>query len=292
METKKILFVTRFNELRFDALTSLLDLRKASYNHVVFLTVIESGKVAMRSGAGYDKTEEIKLREKANIRFIDWAENLFEQGMEVGVHILVGSFVGKLIEVAEKEKPDLIVIGRSKKSKLEQFYSGSDITEIVQRTSVPIFIYKYRAQKGNKPVHPFAKPLLAEDWSPATKKAVELLKELHEIIERVHLVHVADDKELKSPSAMGIQKTRKDTMKQLEDTCDILEEKGIDAKPHVYIGDTADEIEKAAAECEATMIIVGTSSKSSWRERLIGSTPKKLAEKSTFSTLLISAPGE
>lgn len=95
MEIKKLLFVTRFNHLRFDALLSLMDLKKAALNHVVFLNVIEREKVAMRRGKGYEKSAEIRLREKANIRFIDWAETLFEQGMEVGVYIVVGSFAAR-----------------------------------------------------------------------------------------------------------------------------------------------------------------------------------------------------
>ena len=76
MNIKKLLFATQFEVLWFDALHSLLDLKAADLNHVVFLNVIEREKVALRRGSGYQKKEEIKLREKANIRFIDWAETL------------------------------------------------------------------------------------------------------------------------------------------------------------------------------------------------------------------------
>ena len=83
MEIKKLLFVTKFEELCFDALNSLLSLRRADLDHVVFLNVIERDKVAMHRGSGYSKEEEVKLKETANIRFIDWAESLFEMGLEV-----------------------------------------------------------------------------------------------------------------------------------------------------------------------------------------------------------------
>jgi len=53
MDIKKLLFVTKFEELGFDALQSLLSLRKASLNHVVFVNVIERDRVAMHRGAGY-----------------------------------------------------------------------------------------------------------------------------------------------------------------------------------------------------------------------------------------------
>ena len=81
MKIKKLLFVTKFEELGFDALQALLILRQAGLEHVVFVNIIERERVAMRRGTGYSKEAEIRLRETANIRFIDWAENLFEQGM-------------------------------------------------------------------------------------------------------------------------------------------------------------------------------------------------------------------
>ena len=79
MEIKKLLFVTKFEELGFDALQSLLTLTNAALDHVVFVNVIERDRVAMRRGVGYHKEEEIRLRETANIRFIDWAEELYER---------------------------------------------------------------------------------------------------------------------------------------------------------------------------------------------------------------------
>ena len=52
---KKMLFVTDFQELWFDALQSLMDLRKAGLDHIVFLHVIRRDQVAMRRGKGYLK---------------------------------------------------------------------------------------------------------------------------------------------------------------------------------------------------------------------------------------------
>jgi len=287
MNIKKLLFVTKFEELWFDALQSLLDLRKADLNHVVFLNVIEREKVALRRGTGYQKKEELKLREKANIRFIDWAENLFEQGMEVGVYIVVGGMVKQVSSAAQKEMADLIVIGREKKSKIEKLLTGSDITEIIRRTSLPVLVYKYLPPQGNSSEQPFARPLLATNWSPASQRAVEYLRPLKQVVEQVNVIHVADEKSLQSASAMGIQKTRKETRKKLEMICDTLEADGLKARAHVYIGDTVDQIEKAARECQATMIIAGTPGTDSWKERLTGSIPQALADDSVFPTLLI-----
>ncbi len=287
MEIKKLLFVTKFEELCFNALQSLLSLREAALDHVVFLNVIERDKVAMQRGTRYRKDEEIKLREPANIRFIDWAENLFELGMEVGAYIAVGSLVSQVIKAAEKENSDLIVIGRSHKGVLEQLYSGSDVTELIRRTDTPVLVFKHMSEDVKTLEKPFERPLLATDWSPASLKAVEYLKSLQSVIKEINVIHVAGEKELRSSSAMGVQKTRKETRKKLDEICDIFEAEGINARPHVYIGDPIQEIETAAREYQATLIVAGSSGKAAWLERWIGSIPRTLAEKSIFPTLLI-----
>lgn len=55
MKIRKLLFVTDFEELWFDALQSLMDLRKAGLEHVISLHVIEKEKVAMQSGCWLSK---------------------------------------------------------------------------------------------------------------------------------------------------------------------------------------------------------------------------------------------
>jgi nucleotide-binding universal stress UspA family protein len=262
-------------------------LRKSALEHVVFVNVIERDRVAMRRGKGYNKDEEIRLREAANIRFIDWSETLFEQGMEVGVYIVVGSLVPKVIEATQKEDADLIVIGRSHKGVLEHLYSGSDVTELLRRAWTPILVYKQLSETTISVEEPFERPLLAIDWSRGSLRAVEYLKVLKDTVQEVHLVHVADEKALKGPSAMAIQKTRKEARDKLEKICEEFEAAGIKAREHVYVGDPDDEIEKAAKDCQASMIVLGSSAKAAWVEKFVGSTPRKIAEESIYPTLLI-----
>ena len=286
MKIKKLLFVTKFEKLCFNALRSLLNLTKADLEHVVFLNIIEKDKVAMHRGVGYQKEEEIRLRETANIRFIEWAESLFEQGLEVGVYITVGSVVSQINIAARKEEADLVVIGQPDKGVLEQLYSGSDVSELIRRSSVPVLVYKYISDNRKTPEKPFNRPLLAIDWSPASMKAVKYMTELENVIQEIHLVYVAGEKDLKG-SAMEIQKTRKDARQKLDQICDVFEDKGVEARSHVYIGDPVQEIERAAQECRASLIVVGSSGKAAWVERWIGSTPRKIAEKSEYPTLII-----
>ena len=286
MKIKKLLFVTKFESLCYDALHSLLDLRKSGLEHVVFLNVIEREKVAMRRGKGYVKDDEVRLKEIANIRFIDWAENLFEMGMEVGAYIEVASLIPKILAVVEKEQPDLIVIGRSQKGKLEQLYSRSDITELTRRSPVPILVFKHMTENKLVPAKIFERPLFATSWSNSSEKAVSCLKELGNIIGEIHLMHVVDEKDLKSSDTHGVQGVRKKERNRLDDLCAEFEEKGITAKPHVYVGDPETEILKAARENQASLIILGFSDRTALMERWIGSISRNIADKSPYPCLL------
>jgi nucleotide-binding universal stress UspA family protein len=291
MNITKLLFVTKFNDLSYNALQSIIHLRDVALQHVVFVHVIEREKVAMHRGLGYQKTEELKLRETANIRFIDWAENLFEQGMEVGVYIVVGNLVTKVIEAARKEAPDMIVIGRSHKGFIDQLYTGSDITEIVRQANIPVLIYKPPTDKTDLIDTPFERPLLATDWSPASTLALEYLLPLKGVVKQVNVIHVASDKDL-TGSAMEMQKVRKRSRAKLDEMVDRLVDNGIEAHAHVYVGDPEEEIERAAKDCQASMIVLGSSGKSAWAERWLGSTPRIVAEKSAYATFIVPLPKE
>jgi nucleotide-binding universal stress UspA family protein len=287
MKIKKLLFVTKFEELGYDALKSLLGLRKAGLEHVVFLYVIEREKVAMQRGVGYQKEEQVRLKEAANIRFIDWAERLFEEGMEVGVYIQVGSLAAEVIKAAQKEEADLVVIGRSHKGALEQFYAGSTVVELIRRLSIPVLVYKPAPEGPCVIEKPFDRPLLATDGSPASLRAADYLKELKGVAQEIQVIHVVDDKQISGASVMEAQKARKEARARLEEVCALFEAEGIPARPHVYVGEAGEQIDVAARECEATLIVMGSSAKAAWVERFIGSTPRDIAEKSSFPTLLI-----
>lgn len=290
LETKKLLFVTDFEKLWFDALRSLKDLRRSSFDHVVFLNVIERTRVAMRRGSGYGKSEEIRLREIANIRFIEWAEYLFEEGLEVGVYIVVGSLVKQVVSAVEKEGIDLIVMGHLRKNRLERLYSGSEVNEIIRRAKTPLLVFKYKTEKGDTYGRPFKKPILAVDWpSSRIEKILDTLTEFKDAIQELNIIHVASPREIKGNSVSGAQQTRKDFRRKLEELCDRFEERGVKAMPHIFIGDTVSEIEKAARECRATMIIAGSSGKGEWTEKWVGSVSGKLASESVLPTLVLPA---
>jgi len=292
MPITTMLFVSEFEELWFDALQSLMELRKAGLNHVVFLHVIQREKVAMRRGAGYLKQEERKLREIADIRFIDWAETLFEEGMEVGAHIAIGNVVPKIISVAEIEKVDLIVTARMKRGKLEEIFLGSETSDLLRRTEKPILLYNYQSQAGKVGENPFERVLLALDWSVSSEKVLDYVLSMKEAVKRVEIMHVLSEKEIGKLSKMEAHKIERENKKRLDEVCATFVQQRFDARPHLYIGDTEDQIQRGAAEHRATMIVLGTRQATAWKEKWSGSISHSLAEKSELPLLIVPAGGK
>ena len=290
MKINKILFVSEFEELWLDALQSLMSLRKAGMNDVVFLHVISRDKVAMRRGTGYLKQEERKIREIADIRFIDWAETLYEEGMEVVAHIVIGNIIPKILSVSELEGVDLIVTARRKRAKLEELYAGSETSDLLRRTDKPVLIYNYLSQSGKVGDNPFERLLLGLDWTESSEKVLDYVLALKGAVKRVDIVHVISEKDVaKLSNKMEAQKVERKNKKRLDEVCDVLIKEKFDARPHLYIGNTEEQIEKGASEHRATMIVLGAKRKSIWKEKWSGSVSYSLADKSELPILIIPA---
>ncbi len=291
MSITTMLFVSEFEELWFDALQSLMGLRKAGLNHVVFLHVIPRDRVAMKRGTGYLKQEERKLREIADIRFIDWAETLFEEGMEVGAHIAIGNVVPKIISVAEIEKVDLIVTARIKKGKFGEIFLGSETSDLLRRTEKPVLLYNYQSQAGKVGENPFERVFLALDWSVSSEKVLDFVLAMKEAVKRVEIMHVLSEKQIGKMSKMEAHKIERENKKRLDEVCDTFVQQRFDARPHLYIGDTEEQIQRGAGEHRATMIVLGTRQTSAWKEKWSGSISHSLAEKSELPLLIVPAGG-
>jgi nucleotide-binding universal stress UspA family protein len=280
MEIRKMLFVTDFEGLWFDALRSLMALRGVGLDHVVLLHVIE------RKIGYYTKEEKERLRAMAEVRFVDWAQSLYEEGMECGSYIVVGDTVRKMIETVEEEEVDLVVINRQKRTKMEKFYIDSKTLEFLRKTPRTVLVHKYQSESGRVNEGLFERPLLAMDWSPPATRALDFLVGLKGIIKKLQVVQVVTDKDIEGLGKRGLLKMEREHRRKLYELCSSLKDEGIEADAHLYIGDVA-QIHNAAREYEATLLATGTTRKSSWQARWLRSISQELAEQSELPTLLV-----
>jgi nucleotide-binding universal stress UspA family protein len=105
----------------------------------------------------------------------------------------------------------------------------------------------------------------------------------------VDIVNVISEKDIAKLSKMEAHKLERGSKKRLDEVCDILIKEKFDARSHLYIGDTEEQIEKGASEHRATMIVLGSKRKSVWKEKWSGSVSHTLADKSELPILIIPA---
>ncbi len=294
MKIEKILFPTKFRELAFNALEPLFALKNSGLKEIVFQYVIPREEVGFVPYGGYLKGEEEKLREEARIRFEDWQKSLSAEGIDSKVIIEVGSPVPNILAASEREKVDLVVVGRKKKIGPETSFVGSHTLQLITRSKIPTLVSKYMVQfdsngesvtRVNKEI--FKRPLIVTDWSEPAERALNLLMSFKGVAEKAFVCHVIGVKISKGLDKSELYRLEKESKQRLEDYCARLKSEGIAAKPHLGAGRTPLEIIRISREVEASMIIMGTTGKDRLHELLLGSNSHRVAQMSELPTLLV-----
>jgi len=294
MKIKKILFPTKFRELAFNSLESLLELKEIGLKEIVLTYVIPRDEVAFVPYGGYMKDEEERLREQARIRFEDWQQSISTHGIDSTIRIQVGNPIPKIMSIAEDEKVDMIVAGRKKRTCLDKVHVGSHTLNLVRRSSIPVLISKYMVRfkwegelitKVND--HIFTKPLFATDWSKPSERALELVSSFKGLTDKVMVTHIIGVKISKHLDKSELRRIESESKERLGSYCDRLKKAGVKAEPHLFSGRSSAEIIRVAREHKATMIVMGTTGKDRIREFWVGGVSHRVAEASDLPVLLV-----
>lgn len=294
MKIEKILYPTRFVELDLNALESLFILKEVGLKEVILFYVIPRDEVGFVPYGGYLKEEENRIREEARIRFEDWQKTLSANGIGSKIIIEVGEPVANILRIAEKEKVNLIVVGRKKRTGAERPFFGSRTLQIITRSKIPTLVSKYMVQfewdgeivtRLNDDI--FRRPLLATDWSAYSERALETLTSFNGIIEKAFVCHVICVKISKGLDKSELYRIERESKERLEDYCKRLKAFGIEAEPHLGAGRTPLEIIRLSRDLQASMIIMGTTGKDFLHELWLGSVSHRVVELSELPTLLV-----
>ncbi len=294
MPIKKILFPTKFRAFAFNALESLIVLKKAGLKEIILCHVISREEVGFVPYGGYLKEEEERMREEARIKLEDWQKSLSGKGIKSRIVIEVGKPISKILDIAEEQKVDLIIVGRKEKIAIEKSFIGSYTTKIISRSHIPVLVSKYIVQfeldgatltRTNYCL--FEMPLLITDWAEPSRKALEFLVSLKGAVKKAFIFHSIDVKESKETDKSKLHDLEEKCRKNLDEFCKKLERAGIKTEPHLGAGDTLQEILRFSRERDATMIIVGTTGKDRLHEMLQGSISHQVAKTSELPTLLV-----
>lgn len=238
MKFNKVLFHTRFREMAFNALESVLELKKTGLEEIVLVHIIPTDEVGFVPYGGYLKEAAERIREQARNRFEDWQQTIEAAGIRSKIRVETGAVTAKIISIAEEEKVQLIVAGRKKRTLLELVYVGSHILDLLRRSPLPVLMTKHMVQyevDGEQLTrtndHIFDRPLLATDWSRPSEKALDALLAFKGLTEKALVTHVIGNKLAKGMEPAGMQALEDESHRRLKTYCRKLEKEGLSANP-------------------------------------------------------------
>jgi nucleotide-binding universal stress UspA family protein len=294
MRFKTLLFHTRFRELAFNSLKTVLELKAAGLKKVVLAHVIPREDVAFVPYGGTLKEDEKRIREEARIKFEDWIQTIGDPQVEFHQRIEVGAANPEILDMAKAEKADLIVVGRKKRTTLEKVYVGTHILDILRRSEIPVLMSKYMVPyqwQGESLVRTnegiWKRPLLASDWSDPSRRALDATLALKGVVEKIIVTHVLGARRIKNLEPPAIKRLEDESVKRLEFYCRQIDDVGIQCEYHLAMGRTVEEIIRMSRDYGATMIVMGRTGKDWFSEYWLGGVSHQIAELSELPVLLI-----
>ncbi|BBO70597.1 universal stress protein [Desulfosarcina alkanivorans] len=294
MRFETLLFHTRFRELAFNSLKTVLELKAAGLKKVVLAHVIPREDVAFVPYGGMLKEDLKRMREEARIKFEDWIRTIDDPQLEFHQRVVVGATNAQILDMAKAERADLIIVGRKKRSTLEKIYVGTHVLDILRRSNVPVLMGKYMVpyqwqgesqMRTNEGI--WKRPLLASDWSEPSRRALGATLALKGLVEKIIVIHVLGARRVKNLEPPAVKRLEDESDRRLQSYCRQIEDAGIQGEPHLAMGRTVEEILRMSRDYGATMIVLGRTGKDWFREYWLGGVSHRIAELSELPVLLI-----
>jgi nucleotide-binding universal stress UspA family protein len=273
---KKILVPLDISELSMVALPYAEQMAGRLGSEIILLSVSESAEAQ-----DYHKhqmhVETIINATKHNAE--RYLEKPGVKAIKVESVVLVGHPAEEIIDYADKEDIDLIVMATHGRSGIGRWALGSTVDKVMRATERPVALIR---AKG---VHPdvrekgiLNKALVPLDGSKEGEAVIPYIEELASRLKaEVILLQVG------SPKA--------DTEDYLEKVGGRLKGKGITTRFEVRVGDAAGEIIRFADEIDADLVAMSTHGRSGIGRWALGSVAERVLNAGNTPLLLVRAPG-
>lgn len=134
---QKILVPTDFSSNALKAVTYASEIARKSGAAIVLLHVIEPSINMVNPQADLYRDEVVKERSEQLNLSQKLVTNIYP-GIKVESELSRGAVIPSLLDFAEKEKVDLIVMGTTGASGLKEFFMGSVAAGVIGKTKIPV----------------------------------------------------------------------------------------------------------------------------------------------------------
>ncbi|MBI4823484.1 MAG: universal stress protein [Nitrospirae bacterium] len=194
------------------------------------------------------------------------------EGASVMVNLEQGEAYEKIIDVAEEENCDLIVMGRRGMRALERAFMGSVTARVICHSKKDVLVIPRDAHIGFKNI------LLAVDGSEfgrlATERAVEFAKSYGSNLVAISVVDVTDEFLAQAPEIVDdLIKKAKTFLKDVQEKASTS---NVNVETFVKEGETYTKILELAGEKKADVIFMGSHGRTGIKKLLMGSVTEKV----------------
>jgi nucleotide-binding universal stress UspA family protein len=285
MKIKKILFPTNFEHLSLPSVKSLMSLKDSGLEEVVFLFVIDRDEVAYNLLTGFDRDHAETLRAEANLRFKEWETELATYNVRSTHVVEIGTPEGKILEVAAREKVDMVVAGRRRPVPVDEVYLSGTTMGVLRRTARPVMVYRHGLERPIE--NKFESILFATDFSGASQRTLDFIKGLYGAAKTVDIAHILTENSFKGHSREEVEALEEKYHAKMKAMAVELREVGFKVFTHLLAGEAIHEMLNTSKDYSCTCIVMGTTGKSGFSEVWLGSVSHRVVEQANVSVILV-----
>lgn len=283
MNFTKALICIDFSEPSKKLIDAIEDLKKTGLKEVVLVSVINIHPAD--ENVPFIKETYSEKRQTTLDRLAELAQEAKKFGLETKEVVSFG-FTGKeILNIAQEEQADLIVVGSHGKGIIKTILLGSTSFELARKSEIPVLIEKFKDVTRDEfevvSEDKFKKVVLPVDFSQSSMKVTNFVKE-KDYIKDVLLVKVV----AKGENIEDLDKRTKEIQDKLAEIKEELEAAGKNVEVRLKQGTPAEKIMEVAEQDQGSIILISKAGTSNITELLIGSTAIDVARYSKIPVLL------
>ena len=212
------LYAINFGEYFYENIDCFINFAKLGLKEINFIHVVNINKLQHSLYSRYNKEDEEKIIEIAESKLKDIKKNLEKYDFEVKCKIRIGDIADEIVDEANTENVDFIVLDKKTSGKTGTFFAfyGSPLYEILVKSNKPVLItkrnliyYSNLIKNGKKDDldcrNAFDDVLFATDFSNSSLKGVSFLNNVPlGIIKTLTLLTVLDEKTVNNLNKKGL----------------------------------------------------------------------------------------
>jgi nucleotide-binding universal stress UspA family protein len=252
---------------------------------VVLLHIIDATQYSIH---GWTHEPE---RENARLLMEEKKKYLNEHGLEVVTAvdaITSGTMSGRILEIAEREKVSLTIMGSHQKTSMDTFLHGSVSYDLLHHMNTHVLVMRQNATVCDRGKtegtcrHIFSKVLVPVDFTDLSREMLIVVRGMNGISELV-LGHVVTEGENEQEIEKRIAHARNELAMIQTD----LEPAGFRVTIHIRVGNSVEKIVSLADEEEVSLILM-CAHKKNWIEKFLqDSTPFAVVRSATRPVMIL-----